>query len=255
MLSNETVVFTSTKKSDEPFTLVRHFGGIPISLPLIQTNEISQATDRERLIEAKDYDWLIFTSQSAVSSFAAKLQRNHIYAKDFNVHVAAVGDKTAQALEAIGFRVDFIPDVFSADVFVKQFNPKGKSLRALFIRGNLAGRLISTELSLTVNNWTVYETLPERTSAARIVELAKSTESLTILFASPSAVAVFEEQVAPEIGWTGFTIGAIGHITERALEKVGAPVHVIPDTYTLPELVMSLARVKRKEMPDEQLEF
>ncbi|MGN7408477.1 uroporphyrinogen-III synthase [Sporosarcina sp. SAFN-010] len=243
-LSGETVIFTSTKKSDEPFELVKQLGGTPISYPLIRTDERISAEDHERLVQAQSYDWLIFTSQSAVAAFKQKLERSGLNSTNFRLNVAAVGDKTAYALEKIGFRVNFIPEVFSADVFVQQFNPEGDSLRALFIKGNLAGTLISTELSLTVDEWTVYETLPEITSADQIIEIVKDQASVSILFASPSAVTVFTDSVASKIGWTGFTIGAIGHITERALHEVGAPVHAMPETYTLPELVRTLAESK-----------
>lgn len=243
-LSGETVIFTSTKKSEEPYELVRQLGGNPVSFPLIRTEERISADDDKRMLQTRNYDWLIFTSQSAVAAFHQKLKRFKMNVQDYDLRVAAVGEKTAHALERIGFRVDFIPEVFSADVFVRQFNPEGESLRAQFIKGNLAGTLISTELSLSVDDWTVYETLPEVSSAARIAELVKDSLSVTVLFASPSAVTVFTEHVAPKIGWTGYTIGAIGHITERALRKVGAPVHVMPETYTLPELVHTLAESK-----------
>lgn len=243
-LSGETVIFTSTKKSEEPYELVRQLGGTSVSYPLIRTDERVSADDASRVMQSRTYDWLIFTSQSAVAAFHHKLKRFKMDAQDYKLHVAAVGDKTANALERIGFRVDFIPEVFSADIFVRQFNPDGDSLRALFIKGNLAGTLISTELSLMVDDWTVYETLPEISSADRIAELVKDTSSVTVLFASPSAVSVFKEHVAPAIGWTGYTIGAIGHITERALHEAGAPVHVMPETYTLPELVRTLAESK-----------
>ncbi|MDW0109663.1 uroporphyrinogen-III synthase [Sporosarcina aquimarina] len=247
-LRGETVIFTSTKKSEEPFDLVKRYGGTPVSLPLIKTRERFASDDETQLEFATSYDWLIFTSQSAVAAFEQKMERFNKDASAFNVNVAAVGDKTANALERIGFRVDFIPQVFSADVFVKQFNPEGESLRALFIKGNLAGTLITTELSLTVDEWTIYETLPETSHADEIVELVKAEPSVSILFASPSAVAVFKDRVVPSLNWTGYTIGAIGHITERALQEAGASVTVMPETYTLPELVQSLAESKRKEL-------
>lgn len=243
-LAGETVVFTSTKKSEEPFELVRQFGGEPVSLPLIRTSECLDDADNLKMKQAQSYDWLIFTSQSAVAAFSTKLDGAGMTAADFTVHVAAVGDKTAAALRRLGFRVDFIPDVFSADVFVRQFSPAGESLRALFLKGNLAGSLITDELPLLVDEWTVYETDPETASAAEIVQLAQQGGPLSILFASPSAVRVFSDYAVPRIGWTGYTIGAIGHITERALNEAGAAADVMPETYTLTELVRTLAESK-----------
>ena len=68
---------------------------------------------------------------------------------------------------------------------------------------------------------------------------------VSVLFASPSAVDVFHRQVASHIGWDGYTVCAIGHVTEKALTSVGANVNVRPTEYTLDALIKALA--KRKE--------
>ena len=73
--------------------------------------------------------------------------------------IAAIGTRTAAALEKIGFTVQFIPTVFSADVFVKEFKPNENDLRRiLFLRGSIAGVTIKEELPFEVDEWTVYKT-------------------------------------------------------------------------------------------------
>jgi uroporphyrinogen-III synthase len=100
-------------------------------------------------------------------------------------------------------------------------------------------------LPFEVDEWTVYTTERANDSIDSLVDLLQQKKQLNVLFASPSAVDVFAEEVAPQTGWNGFTIGAIGHVTEKALLEVGAVVHVRPDTYTLMDLVEKLA--ERKE--------
>uniref|UniRef100_UPI001CC9091F uroporphyrinogen-III synthase n=1 Tax=Escherichia coli TaxID=562 RepID=UPI001CC9091F len=68
-LKGESVIFTGTPKSLEIFDLVKEYGGIPYSLPLIQVNEIEDRTDEYELKRCAEFDWLIFTSQSAVTAF------------------------------------------------------------------------------------------------------------------------------------------------------------------------------------------
>lgn len=246
-LQGETVIFTGTLKSPDALELVKEYGGNPHSLPLIQVNEIEQPTDKMRLLEAAQYDWLIFTSQNAVHVFHEKMLRHAIKPEQIPCEIAAVGSQTASALEKIGFTVSFIPTTFSADVFVQQFKPEGTNLlKVLFLRGSLAGSIIREKLPFQVEEWTVYETGAKPASIISIVELLKTEKHCTILFASPSAVHVYEQGAAPIIGWEGFTIGAIGHVTEKALLAAGATVHVKPETYTLKELVNALAR--RKEV-------
>ena len=241
-LFGETVIFTGTPKSEDVFDLVKAYGGTPASLPLIQVEELVETTDALRLNACPTYDWLIFTSQSAVAAFAAKLERHQVSVKTIPSNIAAVGTKTAGALEKLGFTVDFIPTVFSADTFVKEFKPSDTAIRRfLFLRGSIAGPTIKEELPFEVDEWTVYSTERATDSIGRLVDLLQREEKMTVLFASPSAVKVFTEEVVPKVGWDHYTIGAIGHVTEKALVDAGATVHVRPDTYTLMDLVKTLA--------------
>ncbi|MCG3089274.1 uroporphyrinogen-III synthase [Sporosarcina cyprini] len=247
-LAGETVIFTGTKKSPEVFDVVERYGGHPIAAPLIRVEEIVEATDESRMRECNQFDWLIFTSQSAVRAFHAKMERFHLSADQFTLNIAAVGTQTAAALERLGFTVGFIPTVFSADTFVQQFRPSGdRKMKVLFLRGSLAGSLIREELPFAVEEWTVYRTESAIESVETIIRLIQTGTSVSVLFASPSAVHVFAENVATAVGWEGFTIGAIGHVTEQALLDEGAPVHATPEIYTLMELVNALARRKDEQ--------
>lgn len=241
-LAGETVIFTGTLKSSDVFESVKRFGGTPVALPLIQVAELTELTDELRLKACAMYDWLIFTSQSAVDAFGKKMKRHSISQEMIPVKIAAVGTKTAEALEGLGFTVEFIPTVFSADVFVQQFKPAETEVRRLlFLRGSIAGPTIKEQLPFEVDEWTVYTTERVVDSVGALIDLLQQGKQLNVLFASPSAVEVFAEEVAPQTGWEGYTIGAIGHVTERALIEVGAPVHAVPDTYTLLDLVKKLA--------------
>lgn len=244
-LNGETVVFTGTPKSEDVFDLVKQYGGSPVSLPLIQVEELTGSTDKLRLEACATYDWLIFTSQSAVSAFEAKLNRYEITASSIPSNIAAIGTRTAAALEKIGFSVQFIPTVFSADVFVKEFKPTENDLRRLlFLRGSIAGPTISEELPFEVDEWTIYKTEEAVENAVKLQALLQEDQSISVLFASPSAVQVYSKEVVPHVGWDGYTIGAIGHITEKSLVDAGATVHVKPTTYTLKDLVDKLASRK-----------
>ncbi|CAM3108865.1 uroporphyrinogen-III synthase [Filibacter tadaridae] len=245
-LQDETVIFTGTLKSNDSFERVKGYGGLPVSLPLIQVAELHEPTDELRLKACLTYEWLIFTSQNAVEAFGAKLQRYNMPAELLVSRIAAVGTRTAKALEKIGLVVDFIPSIFSADVFVKEFEANETiSPRLLFLRGSMASGTIREELPFEVDEWTLYSTVQVTDSIDALVNLLHEKKQKTVLFASPSAVQAFAEKVLPHTGWNGFTVGAIGHVTENALIEKGATVHVRPDTYTLVDLVDKLA--KRKE--------
>ena len=246
---NETVIFTGTPKSKEPLLEVEKFGGRAISHPLIEVRSITTPKDEEYMRRAERATWLIFTSQSSVRAFFEKMERFDKRPKDFQGKIAAIGTKTAEALEKIGFTVSFIPEIFSADVFVQQFRPeKEEQVDVVFLRGSLARSILRDHLPFTIKEWTVYETAPTNTHHAALIQDIQRAPHCTVLFASPSAVREFATHIAPTTGWS-FSVGAIGHVTKEALQKVGAPVHIMPSTYTLLELVRETA--KRKEETDD----
>lgn len=244
-LQQELVIFTGTPKSMEVFDVIRRYGGTPISCPLIRTAEVIEPTDALRAHACPSYDWLIFTSQSAVEAFGQKLKRHAMNPEQIPGKIAAVGTRTAAALEKLGFQVDFIPTIFSADTFVHEFQPSDNEKgRLLFLKGNLASGTIKGELPYEVDEWTVYETVPAYESIDELISYLQTEQAVTVLFASPSAVDVYDKEIVPTYGWDVSAIGAIGHVTEKALYDAGAHVDVVPERYTLMDLVQSLVQWK-----------
>ncbi|MBK3493458.1 uroporphyrinogen-III synthase [Viridibacillus sp. YIM B01967] len=244
-LSGDKIVLTGTHITASVKKQIEQLGGQAIHLPLITVHEIENDMDREQLEKSQQYDWLIFTSQNAVLAFTHKIQRFHFQASDWSCKVAAVGTKTAEVLEAIGFDIDFMPTIFSADVFVQEFPAvAGDRVTCQFFKGSMAKDTIVKGLSCHVDEWTVYETVQTMEHTAELLTLLKESTNVSVAFASPSAVDVFAKHIAKTIGWQSFLVLAIGHITEQALLQVGAKADVMPTTYTMKALIQELANRK-----------
>ena len=243
-LQGRTIVFTGQPKSNDALLEVERLGGESKVFPLIRTQEITSQDD-SFIAKLGTYDWLIFTSQNAVSAFVQKLWRHDVRMEAIQCKVAAVGSKTADALRSAGLKVVFTPTTYSADVFVQQFPQALKpSETCLFIKGTLAKATITNGISQHVEDWTVYETLPNVENAKELSSYIQQQANAIIAFASPSAVDVFAREVAPIISWDKLKTAAIGHVTAAALEKNGAKVHVQPETYTWLALVQQIAKWK-----------
>jgi len=243
-LQGQTIVFTGQPKSNEAILEVERLGGNVKIFPLIQIKE-STTQDEFFIEKLSTYDWLIFTSQNAVLSFSKKIDRHHIRIDDITVSIAAVGIKTASALEDLGLHVSFMPTPFSADAFVEQF-PKVSERKdsCLFLRGSLAKATIKEGLGQFVEEWTVYETLPEAKNSSSLSTYIAQQPDVFVAFASPSAVDIYAREIATHIGWTHCKIAAIGHVTAATLKNYGAPVHVQPATYTWLALIQEIAKWK-----------
>lgn len=246
-LHGQHIVLTGTKMTQLVSSKITALGGIVHYLPLITVHEIQAPNDADKLQKALNSEWLIFTSQNAVKAFSDKLQRfkktkDHCVAK-----IAVVGEKTAQAIEKLGFSIDFMPSTYSADIFVKEFPNHVQQLKScLFLKGSKAKATIKEGLPFPVEEWTVYETIQTNEHASAMQQLIEQSQAVTVIFASPSAVEVFAKHIAPEIGWGGFEIAAIGHVTENALHHVGATVDFKPKKYTMMAIIDELA--KRREI-------
>ncbi|MFX3674568.1 MAG: uroporphyrinogen-III synthase [Paenisporosarcina sp.] len=245
-LQGQTIVFTGQPKSNEALLEVERLGGEVKIFPLNQTQEVT-SQDEFFMTRLHSYEWLIFTSQNAVSSFSRKIESFHLDIKDINMKIAAVGIKTANAIEALGLHVSFMPTIYSADAFVEQF-PKGMNSQetCLFVRGSLAKATIKEGLGQHVDEWTVYETLPDLINSRRLSTYISQHPNIFIAFASPSAVEIYARDVAPIVGWNHSKIAAIGHVTAASLKNHGIPVHVLPATYTWLALIQEIANWKEE---------
>lgn len=244
-LLGENVIFTGILRSSEASDLVEGLGGNAVIAPMIATKEIVSPQDLDQLEKCNLYDWLIFTSQSSVKAFQSKMVKYRLDASFFKAKIAVVGIKTANAIETLGLTVDFTPTIFSADIFVQEF-PTVASLtdRCLFVKGNLAKDTITAGLNHEVDEWTIYETVELEENKEFVKKLLMSEEKCSIIFTSPSTAEVFHRSIGVSFGYEHITVCAIGHITKHFLESMKVSVQVMPDTYTLRDVIVKLAEWK-----------
>ncbi|MFC4355992.1 uroporphyrinogen-III synthase [Chryseomicrobium palamuruense] len=207
-----------------------------VHYPLIETEPVKMT--KEGISQLLACDWLLFTSQTAVHAFFQQVTQPLWH------QFAVVGTKTATALKEYGYSASFIPSTFSADRFVEEWNavqPSGS--RVGFCKGNLAKPTIEEGLDALVTAVVVYKTTDRPEHIEAINKLCLNEPESTLVFASPSGVKVFQEaggKIAPDT-----IVCAIGHVTKQALEEAGLPVHVMPERYTLEDVL--LERLQYKE--------
>ncbi|SOC02625.1 uroporphyrinogen-III synthase [Ureibacillus xyleni] len=238
-----TVVVTGTKITTTILSKVQSLGGEAHACPLIDTKEIIEPYDYIQLQMARNLDWLIFTSQNAVKAFLNKTKQNKMEPIEFKGKIAAVGKKTTQLLEQNGFNVDFMPSIYSADVFVKEFPViSGENPRCMFIRGKKAKDTLKKGLPFRIKEWNVYETVENIAMVEPLIHLIQTVEKPIVIFASPSAVDVYAKHVAPIIESSKVDLAAIGHITESAIHHYGMDVTYKPKTYTMESVIEEIVK-------------
>jgi uroporphyrinogen-III synthase len=231
-LAGKQFFLTGSAKVQTIAPLIEQNGGDVFTFPLIETQEVIKQNDEIKLLESFSYDWLIFTSQNAVSAYVAKLKRFNKQVTNVKAKIAVVGEKTKEALENHGFTIHFMPTIYSADVFIEQFDGKGK---LLFLKGSLAKNTIVHGTG--AEQWLVYKTVHAQQHIEPFIEALKQSSNPIVLFASPSAVHAFALHIATKVGWQTVQVASIGHVTTEALAQYGVLPIVQPSTYTMKAVI------------------
>ena len=89
------------------------YGAVPEEVPTISVepprNPLQMDKAVRGLVEGR-YEWIAFTSVNAVKAVREKFEEYGLDARAFSgLKIAAVGDKTAEAIAAWGLRADLVP--------------------------------------------------------------------------------------------------------------------------------------------------
>jgi uroporphyrinogen-III synthase len=156
-----------------------------VELPCVES---VPGPDRPALVEAlrsRGWAWVVVTSPEA----AAVLYRAWEDAERPSLRVAAVGDATADALRAHGFRVDFVPRKATGKSLVAEFDdPALPGEHVLYPASALASTDIQVGLAekgYIVCRLNTYSTQTEKWNSE---QMDKAIDVQIVTFAAPSAV-------------------------------------------------------------------
>ncbi len=194
------------------------------------------------------YDWAIFTSVNGVRFFMQRLRAAGMDARDLKgVRLAAIGPKTAEALESLMLKPDLVPGEYRAEAILEALSGdelKGKRFlmpRAMVAREILPEKL--TEWGARVDVVPAYQTVLPKETAPEIARLFREGEIDCLTFTSSSTVTNFfsllpKEEILPHLDKT--TIACIGPITADTASEFGLKTGIMPSEYTIRGLVDSI---------------
>lgn len=198
--------------------------------------------------QLETYDWLLFTSGTAVREFASRLAELRIdLMTRFCGKIAASGPVTAEALTALGWPVSVIPTEYRGEALCDALLQQGVSAKKmLFPRAEVARELLveglrrgGAEVDLLPLYRTVRARLEEWQSGYRAMMAAPVD---MIVFTSASMVNHFVKILGEEKrAWLStIPLAVIGPVTRDACEAWGLSVRVIPCEYTIAQLIEAI---------------
>jgi len=230
---------------------LRAQGAVPVVAPLIN---FGPTTDQDALdaalgrLEAGHYDWLTITSATTVDVLFA-----HRVEIPRSTKIAAVGETTAAALQAVGYEVALLPDQdnSAAGMAEKLIGLGQDAQKVLTLRSEIAKPVLSvmlTEAGHDVDSVIAYRTVgvPVTERIRRDVENGRIN---AILVTSGSVAAQVREQF-PDIPDTTL-LAAIGPRTAKDARKAGLPIQVIADKQTVDALIETVSHFTLPHAADE----
>jgi uroporphyrinogen III methyltransferase/synthase len=230
---------------------LRGYGAVPDEVPTISVepprNPLQMDKAVRGLVEGR-YEWIAFTSVNAVRAVREKFEEYGLDARAFSgLKIAAVGDKTAQAIADWGLRADLVPSgEQSAAGLLDDWPPYDELLdpinrvflpRADIATENLVAGLI--DLGWECDDVTAYRTVRATPPPAPTRDAIKTGKFDAVVFTSSSTVRNL-------VGIAGkphpsTVIAVIGPATAKTAEEHGLRVDVLSPKPAVEDLVDALA--------------
>lgn len=219
-----------------------------VSMPLIKTEIRKDLTELKAVLDQLDiYDWLVFTSANAVQFFFQAAEgygtKFYFYPK---LKIATVGDKTKLTLEQMGYRTNFVPIEYTAEVLANNMDDlNGKNI--LIPRSSIAKNSyvqIMKAKGAKVKAIDLYHTSAVNYSSDYFLKIL-SKQINYITFTSPSAVEAFElNKRHSGVELVCEKIVCIGPTTAKAAEELGFRVAAIANPHTVEGIVESIKKLE-----------
>lgn len=246
------VVTRSREQARELVDMLEERGADAIQAPTIRIAPAEDPAALDRACaEAGTYDWIVFTSANAVDYFMQRVLENGDVRDLKGVRLCAIGPSTAQHLSRYGLRVDLTPDEARSEAVIEALRATGevKGARVLLPRADLARDGLADELrdaGAEVSEVIAYRTMlapTERDDDQDIYRMLLDRQIDAVTFTSASTVRNFvkmfgEEQAADLLRTT--VVASIGPVTAEAAQQLGIETTVMPERYTIPDLVDAL---------------
>ena len=227
------------------------YGAIPVEVPTISVEPPRTPQQMERVMHglvSGRYQWVVFTSTNAVKAIRERFDEYGLDARAFaGLHVAAVGEQTAAALESFGVRPDLVPSDDQSSVGLladfPEFDDDVDPLnRVLLPRADIATETLVeglTKLGWEVEDVTAYRTVRAAPPPAETREAIKTGGFDAVMFTSSSTVRNLVGIAGKPHAST--VVSVIGPQTAQTAEEHGLRVDVRSNTPSAAALAEALA--------------
>ena len=234
--------------------IVEKLGGEAFLAPTLDLKPINSESLKELVSRKDELDWIVFTSPTTIVSL------NKFYPeflKTLDCKLAVIGNKTGRLAEKQGLKVDLMPDDFTAEGLVDEFEKQNIKNQTVGIPRTASARPTLPEGLKQLNNNVIvaeaYKSLfpMDEAKVKELILKIEKGEIDAITFTSPLTVENFfkisdsTEKIAEILNENLLTV-CIGPVTAKVLEKYNVD-YIYPDTYTVPDMMELLFEKWRED--------
>ena len=232
--------------------IVEELGGQYVLAPTLDLKPVNSES-LKNLIANKDLlDWIVFTSPTTITSL------NLFYPdflKNLDCKVAVIGNKTGKIASEQGVKVDLIPEDFTAEGLLEEFEKRNITNQTIGIPRTASARPVLPEGLEKLNNKVIlaeaYKSLfpMDEDKISDLIAKIENNEIDAITFTSPLTVTNFfkisknKEKLADLLSNNLLTV-CIGPITGKILDQYNIN-YIYPDTYTVRDMMELLFKTWR----------
>jgi uroporphyrinogen III methyltransferase/synthase len=255
LLGKKILITRARRQAGHLVQLLRYHGAEPISFPTIEIRPPENWDGVDRAIDnISEYDWIIFTSTNGVNFFMGRLRDRNMDIRDLKgIRIGSIGSSTAQCVEAMGIKVDLLPEEYRAEGILEELaKEEVRGVRFLLPRAEKARDILPEELGkrgADVDVVAAYRTVIPDAGGEEIISLIEDGQIDLITFTSSSTVTHFAEIIGIDILaelLKGVTVASIGPITAEKAKELGIETHIMPDEYTIEGMVWEIVRYYRE---------
>ena len=224
---------------------LRELGAEVIEMPATQIARLDLAPLRSAIAGLSRYQWLILTSQNAVSIFWEQLLGEGKDARALaGLRIAAVGPATAGALLEHGITVDVIPKRFVAEGLLEMLRERDdlSGKRVLYVTAEGAREVLPQglrEMGAHLDVIEAYRSIPDGEGAERLARAIESGKLDLATFTSGSAVRGYVDAIGEDLAKHVPAV-SMGPQTSEALREAGIEVKAEAKESTLDGLVSAV---------------
>lgn len=248
-LSGRRILITrAIEQAEATAEAVQQLGGEAVLFPCLQLQCLSRDVRRE--VEAYiDAEWL-FTSRNGVTCVAETLG-NDLAAYATGRRVAAVGEKTAEALRGYGLTPSLVADEASQEGLWAAYQQLGLPEKLLFFRAEEGRDMLSkalTDAGCQVTMLPVYRSVCPSEDASEIRHQLCSGNIDAVLFGSPKTVRHYVQRIGDAEAAGRPLLVAISQQVAEAAREAGLQVQLVAESASFQSMLEALASYFQGEL-------